>query len=273
MRRHPAFFLGLGLAGMLVMPRSAAAQVKPVVAPSQPEQTQPRRPADAATRAIRREAESNAKERERMFAKIRRLELSGAQPVVRRVPQRPPAIDPAAVAVGRAQRIQARIAVMADGLVIRGEFFAPEPEKPPDDQDEPEDAENENRPVFPFRQQRFIVADENFDQWIFSGDTIEERRDRMNNNLRRTIERVDRARRLTAVQRQKLELAGRGNIKHFFDQVETKRREFDQVRTDLQKCRAFARDLRPLRQAYVTGPFDEGSLFSKILRTMRPYSR
>ena len=53
--------------------------------------------------------------------------------------------------------------------------------------------------------------------------------------------RIDAVNRLTPGQRQKLELAGRGDIKHFFDQVEAKRREFEEVRNDLQKCRA----LRP----------------------------
>jgi hypothetical protein len=176
------------------------------------------------------------------------------------------------VAALRAQRMQVRFAVRERDLVIRGEVFALEPEKPPGDEDEAEDIENENRPALP-RRQEFIVASESFDQWLFSGDTIGGRRVRLNDNLRRTIERVDPAHRLTAVQRQKLELAGRGDIKHFFDQVEAKRREFEQIRTDIQKCRAFVRTLRPFRQAYVSGPFDEGSLFSKVFKAMQPASR
>jgi hypothetical protein len=271
MRHHLTLILGLGLAGMLVMTCGAAAQVKPVPAPAQLKETQPRAPVDAATRAMRREAEANAKKRERIFAKLHGLEPLGAQPVAGLELQRLRANEAAEVAL-RAQRIRARIAVMDGGLLIRGEVVAPEPEKPPGDEDEAEDIENENRPPLPLRQ-KVIVASENFDQWLFSGDTIGERRARLNDNLRRTIERVDPARRLTTVQRQKLELAGRGDIKHFFDQVEAKRREFEQIRTDLQKCRAFARTLRPLRAAYVTGPFHEGSLFAKVLKTMRQQSQ
>jgi hypothetical protein len=272
MRRHLAFILGLALAGMLVMTYGASAQVKPVVAPAQHAQTQPRPPLDAATRAIRREAEASVKEHERMFAKIRQLDVSVAQPVARLDLQRQRAREEAAIAQLRAQRIQVRIAVLEGGFVIRAEAVEPEQEQPPDDQDDPEVAEKGNRPAL-LLGQKFIVASESFDQWIFTGDTIGERQTRLNDNLRRTIGRVDRAHRLTAVQRQKLELAGRGDIKHFFDQVEAKRREFDQVRTDLDKCRAFARDLRPLRRAYVTGPFDDSSLFAKILKTMRPQPR
>ena len=162
---------------------------------------------------------------------------------------------------------------MEDGLVIKRQLVALEPEKAPDDPDEAEDAEIERRPAPPVRQQNLVVASDEFDRWMFTGDTVEERRARLNDNLRRTIQRVDPAHRLTAVQRQKLELAGRGDIKHLFDQVEAKRREFQEIRNDPQKCLMFARTLRPLRQAYVTGPFREGSLFSKILKTMRPEPR
>jgi hypothetical protein len=255
---------------MLVMPQRAAAQVKPLAA-AQSEQSQTRPLKDEATQAMRREAEASMKERERMFAKIRRLELSGAQPVVGLDLQRLRANEAAEVAL-RAQRIRARMAVMEGGFVIRAQAVEAEPETSQDDQDEPEAAQNENRPALPLRQ-KVIVVSENFDQWLFSGDTIGERQARLNDNLRRTIERVDRAHLLTAVQRQKLEFAGRGDIKHLFDQVEVKRREFEEIQNDLQEWRAFVRTLRPLREAYVTGPFHEGSLFAKVLKTMRQQSQ
>ncbi len=246
MQRHVAFILGLGLAGMLVMTHRAAGQEKPPAAPAQRKETQPRPPVDAATRAMQREAEARAKERERMFGKIRGLKRSEAQNAVELELQRWRA--EAEVAERRMMLIQARMAVLQEEIVIRGEAFAAEPEEPPDDQDDPEGVERENQPAIPLRQRNLIVASENFDQWIFSGDTIGGRRARLNYNLRSAIERLDPARRLTPVQRQKLELAGRGDIKHFFDQVEAKRREFEEIRNDVQKCRAFARTLRPLRR-------------------------
>ena len=65
------------------MPHGAAAQVKAPAEPVRDKQTQHRPPIDAATQAIQREAEAGAKERERMFGKIRRLKGSEAQDVAR----------------------------------------------------------------------------------------------------------------------------------------------------------------------------------------------
>jgi hypothetical protein len=268
MRRHLAFILGLCLAGMLVMPHGAAAQAKPLAA-AQTKQAQPRPPVDAATRAMRREAEAKRLEQERVFVKLRAL------------PRGPePALDvnlglarqqaEAALVLRRARLLQGRVAMHNDGIVIWMDVIALKGEEPPSGQDEAEEGEDddENQPVPPDRR-KIIVASESFDQCLFNGLTIDESRQRLKENLESRIDRIDAVNRLSPEQKQKLRLAGKGDIKHLFDQIEAKRQQFEQVRADLDECRTLLHELAPLREAYVNGPFREGSLFIKTLWKIR----
>jgi hypothetical protein len=76
------------------------------------------------------------------------------------------------------------------------------------------------------------------------------------------------ARKLTDSQRAKLRLAGRGDIKRFFDAVEDKRREFERDRHSLRTGLEALRRLEPLSQVFNEGPFGDGSLFAKTLNGM-----
>jgi hypothetical protein len=55
-------------------------------------------------------------------------------------------------------------------------------------------------------------------------------------------------------------------VKRFIDRVDEKRREFALVRTDPEKCRRLVREILPLRNTITSGPFGEGSIFSKVLK-------
>jgi hypothetical protein len=89
--------------------------------------------------------------------------------------------------------------------------------------------------------------------------------------LERRIERVDLICQLAEKQKQKLQLAGRGDIKRFFDRVETlwpKVQRTHEVHNDgllhLELCGTFgAGSNQPARGL---GLFDQGSLFSKTLK-------
>jgi hypothetical protein len=113
----------------------------------------------------------------------------------------------------------------------------------------------------------FFIEDTNFDQWIFGGDMNPgQSRNKLEAMLKSQIEQLAADYGLTEAQRKKLELAGHGDTKRFFDRVQATRRAFDAVRTDRQKYVDFHRDqVQPLQRAYQTGLFGDGSFFAKSL--------
>jgi hypothetical protein len=111
------------------------------------------------------------------------------------------------------------------------------------------------------------VERENFDRWLFDDGRPEgERQGHLEAILQSTIERAARAHRLTEAQRAKLRLAGRGDIKRFFDQVEERRSAFEIDRRSFRTGHAALQRLGDLSQIYHEGPFGNGSLFVKTLR-------
>jgi hypothetical protein len=133
-----------------------------------------------------------------------------------------------------------------------------------DEQDQEDDPDG-NAPA----ERRFVVAEETFDRWLFgsTGDA-ESGRGYLEILLRRKVEDVNQARELTPIQRKKLVLAGRGDIKRLFDRIEEERKEFHRIRTDPDRCGEFLRELQPLRVTIRQGPFEFGSIFAKTLKKM-----
>ncbi|MGE5191319.1 MAG: hypothetical protein ACM3U2_02385, partial [Deltaproteobacteria bacterium] len=77
---------------------------------------------------------------------------------------------------------------------------------------------------------------------------------------------------LTAAQKQKLQLAGRGDIKRMFDRIEDSRRRLQaQVVQDIEGvqrlCVQMSQESSALRAGIRKGPFGEGSLFAKTLKS------
>jgi hypothetical protein len=116
-------------------------------------------------------------------------------------------------------------------------------------------------------QRNFIIDESNFDMWVFgnsrNGATALARLETV---LHLKIAELDRAVRLTKLQKQKLELASRGDIKRFFDKVEEKRKAFQLVRNDQQKFGEFYQQLQPLQQTFNQGLFGDDSLFAKTVK-------
>ncbi len=111
-----------------------------------------------------------------------------------------------------------------------------------------------------------MLDPENFDHWIFNTDLTEQRRQEYLDQILKTrVEDAAREHHLTAPQRAKLRLAGSGDIKRFFDEVEGKRSEFNKGRLTYKSGRAELLRLVPLAQVYQEGPFGDGSLFAKTL--------
>jgi hypothetical protein len=111
-----------------------------------------------------------------------------------------------------------------------------------------------------------IVDAENFDRWLFADEQSEaDRRRHLDDILLTKLNAATKAHNLTESQRAKLRLAGRGDIKRFFDRVEDTRREFEKDRQNFRTGFAALQRLEPLTQVYRDGAFDDGSLFAKTL--------
>ena len=125
------------------------------------------------------------------------------------------------------------------------------------------DEEEEAAAVAP---QVVMWTDDNFDQWVFGGRNIPSVRARLASLLTLQIEEADRACGLTDAQKDKLRLAGKGDVKHFFDDVAEKKRRFQLVKNDQNKIGEIFQEIQPLQGVLNSGPFQDDSIFSKAIR-------
>jgi hypothetical protein len=123
-----------------------------------------------------------------------------------------------------------------------------------------------DRPAMRLDLNTAVVDRENFDRWVFvDGRSEPERRKYLEEILRSKVELAAVLHDLNATQRAKLRLAGRGDIKRFFDQVEDRRNAFEIERRTFKTGYPALQRLVSLSQVYQEGPFDDGSLFAKTL--------
>jgi hypothetical protein len=115
-----------------------------------------------------------------------------------------------------------------------------------------------------------VVEPENFDRWLFEDAGFETTpQQHLDDVLRAKIGTAVQEYGPTAEQRLKLRLAGKGDVKRFFDQVEERRGRFDKERRNYQSGLAALKGLNDLSLIYTEGPFGDGSLFAKTLRRIR----
>ncbi len=139
----------------------------------------------------------------------------------------------------------------------------PAPIAPVDEDDDRQPAQ----PIRGFNIRTAVVEPENFDRWLFADErSEEERRRHLDDILLARIDAATRGHRLTDPQRAKLRIAGKGDIKRFFDQVEEKRSAFEINRRNVNAGLAALRRLDSLSEIYRRGPFGDGSLFAKTLQ-------
>ncbi len=118
---------------------------------------------------------------------------------------------------------------------------------------------------------QFEYTVDQIDQWIFQQDrNAQGARKRLDSHLTVQIDEIDRACKLTDPQKQKLRLAGRGDIKHFFDGYETIRRTFKPIKQNAPDFndvwQKLWQDINPLQVSLQNGLFEENSLFEKSVR-------
>lgn len=112
------------------------------------------------------------------------------------------------------------------------------------------------------------LSDKEFDRWIFGNNSgAAFARDGFEAVLSARIKGINRACGLTEAQEKRLRLAGRGDVKRYFDLVEERRRQFHSLNDDPARLARLRNELHTLRHASASEPFGEGSIFSKALKT------
>jgi hypothetical protein len=127
----------------------------------------------------------------------------------------------------------------------------------------------------PKPKQGVIVFSGSFDELVYgSGSNVVDARAGLDTCLEQKVEKIDRISELTDTQRQKIQLAGRGDIKRLFDRAERLREMCDRGAeiADLNQFQKWTEELQSetnaLRRAFHEGPFDAGSLMAKCMKTV-----
>ena len=117
--------------------------------------------------------------------------------------------------------------------------------------------------------QNFEMPENQFDSWVFQNlQTVAAARKKLEQMLTMQLDDVDQTCQLTPSQRKKLQLAGRGDMLLFFEQVEIVRKKFLLVRKDQQKFNEIWQDISPLQVRFQAGLFGDESFYQKTLRNM-----
>ncbi len=134
---------------------------------------------------------------------------------------------------------------------------------------QPGDAGDDRQPVRPllrFDLSTAVLETENFDRWLFgNAGSAKKWQWRLEEILLAKVEDATLLRKLTDAQTAKLRLAGKGDIKRLFDEIEDRRREFERDRLSFGAGLEALRRLEPIAQTYREGLFGKGSLFAKTL--------
>jgi hypothetical protein len=109
-----------------------------------------------------------------------------------------------------------------------------------------------------------------FDRWVYGGpgpEAVMAARGRLDFILRRRLDAVERVCDLSAPQKQKLELAGRGDIAGFLRQVAMTRAKFAAIEEeDAAVINGMRQEAGRLTEVFHIGPFYAGSLFGKAAK-------
>jgi hypothetical protein len=131
----------------------------------------------------------------------------------------------------------------------------------PDDEEITAEAAAEAR-----QPQRVMFANENFDQWIFPGvNNAELGRLRLQTQANLRLAEINRTCQLSAAQKEKLQLAARGDMQRFADQVEEVRRKFEAVKNDQNAMGQIWQEIQPLQVKQANGLLGADALLTKVL--------
>jgi hypothetical protein len=122
------------------------------------------------------------------------------------------------------------------------------------------------------RVNRLVVNELQIDQWIFGNMGVANSslaRNMLDSLLTLNVDDVDRCCGLTPVQKKKLLLAGRGDIKRFFDRVDEVRKKYtnDKNFNFQNQFQQIWQEIQPLQTTYNSGVFGADSIYAKSIRT------
>jgi hypothetical protein len=113
---------------------------------------------------------------------------------------------------------------------------------------------------------QLVQLEAQFDQQVFQRDgNAAGARRRLDAQLALQVEDLDWACTLTDAQKHKLRLAGRGDIKRFFDRCDTVKQKFQAAHQDGQRLQEVWQDISPLQMTLQAGLFQDDSLLHKAL--------
>jgi len=120
--------------------------------------------------------------------------------------------------------------------------------------------------VSPVPQPEVDNWDANFDQWVFPGVTSAAAgRQRLETQVKMHLAEIDRSCQLADQQRERLQLAARGDLQRFLDQVEALRRKFEVTKRDNEAMGQLWQEIQPLQVRQSRGLTGPDGLLTKIL--------
>ena len=113
----------------------------------------------------------------------------------------------------------------------------------------------------------FVLEADNLDRLVF-GQAInqKQREQHLMSLLSNRLDEAAATHKLTPPEFARLRLAGKGDIKRFFDAIAETRNQFEVQRLKWDTAIKGLRDIAPLAKVFEAGPFDKDSLFAKTLR-------
>jgi hypothetical protein len=130
--------------------------------------------------------------------------------------------------------------------------------------------EQEEKPAPALGRGRAVqVSDRQFDRWIFASDGgADSARMLTESRLKSRIGYIEHLCGLSQNQRKKLEVAGRGDIKRFFDRVEEKRNQFHHGEMHQAELIQEMTEVQKMGRDYRATIFNDRSMFGKVLATL-----
>lgn len=111
-----------------------------------------------------------------------------------------------------------------------------------------------------------MMALPDFDQWALGGKNRDQIERLVKSQLALQITSVTRACELSDAQREKLQLAGEGDLTRLFRAIEQLREKFRDVGQDREKFNNVINEASKLQMKLQSDVYDESSLFQKVLR-------
>ena len=111
----------------------------------------------------------------------------------------------------------------------------------------------------------YLVNEALFNRTVYGNLTPERAREKLDSVLLAKIANVEQSTAISRAQKERLALAGRGDIKRIFDRIEDRKGILNK-QIDQDEYRKLIQELRPIQLLWLQDPFREGSYFSKALK-------